>query len=350
MATPVRFALIGCGQVGQTMGGTDVYNGIGEWHAHYLRELEDAELVAVADLKEENARALAEKFGIPDYYTDHREMLARDDIEVVNICTPSGTHGKLAIDCARAGKHIITEKPMDIRPERCDEMIAEADRAGVKLAVVFPQRFKQGTGAVKKALDNGVFGKPIIGNALCRHYRTQSYYSESDWRGTWAGDGGGALMNQGIHVIYSFLYLMGEVESVVSRCGTLGHQGLEVEDTAAAVLQFKSGALGVIEGTTCAYPDFGDRIDLHAERGSVVLDMGKLTRWEHLDEDQRLDPASIVEATGEFIGHKFVFQDMIEAVREDRPPKVDGREGKRAVEVICAIYQSSQEGREVRLT
>ncbi|NCO42494.1 MAG: hypothetical protein COZ06_17940 [Armatimonadetes bacterium CG_4_10_14_3_um_filter_66_18] len=349
MSDKIRFAIIGCGQVGQTMGGTDVYNGIGEWHAHYLTELEDAELVAVADLKEENARALAEKFAVPSYYADIQALLARDDLDVVNVCTPSGTHGKIAVECARAGKNVIVEKPMDIRPERCAEMIAAADAAGAKLSVIFPQRFKQGTRKVKEALDAGALGKPLVGNALCRRYRTQSYYSESNWRGTWAGDGGGALMNQGIHVIDCFLHLMGEVASVAAHCGTLGHEGLEVEDTAAAVLRFKSGAIGVIEGTTCAYPDFGDRLDIHAEKGSVVLEMGKLSRWEHMDEAHRFDPATLTEATGEFIGHKFVFQDMIDAIREDRPPKVDGREGKRSVEVICAIYQSSQEGREVAL-
>jgi len=349
MSDKIRFAIIGCGQVGQTMGGTDVYNGIGEWHAHYLTELEDAKLVAVADLKEENARALAEKFAVPSYYADIQALLARDDLDVVNVCTPSGTHGKIAVECARAGKNVIVEKPMDIRPERCAEMIAAADAAGAKLSVIFPQRFKQGTRKVKEALDAGALGKPLVGNALCRRYRTQSYYSESNWRGTWAGDGGGALMNQGIHVIDCFLHLMGEVASVAAHCGTLGHEGLEVEDTAAAVLRFKSGAIGVIEGTTCAYPDFGDRLDIHAEKGSVVLEMGKLSRWEHMDEAHRFDPATLTEATGEFIGHKFVFQDMIDAIREDRPPKVDGREGKRSVEVICAIYQSSQEGREVAL-
>ena len=350
MADKIRFAIIGCGQVGQSMGGADVYNGIGEWHAHYVCNLDDSELVAVADLREENAKALAAKFGNPDTYTDHLEMLKRDDIDIVDICTPSGTHGKLAIDCARAGKNVIVEKPMEIRPEKCDEMIAAVEEAGVKMTVIFPQRFKNGTRKVKEALDSGAFGKPIIGNAFCRRYRTQAYYSERDWRGTWALDGGGALMNQGIHVIDCFLHLMGDVESVVSRCGTLGHEGLEVEDTAAAVLKFKSGALGVIEGTTCAYPDFGDRVDIHAEKGSVVLEMGKLSRWEHLDEEHQFDPATIVEDSGEeFIYHKHVFQDMIDAVREDRQPFVDGREGKRAIEIICAIYQSSQEDREIVL-
>jgi predicted dehydrogenase len=349
MGERVGFGIIGCGEVGQTMGGTDVYNGIGEWHAHYIQEVEGADLVAVADLKEENARALAEKFGVKHHYTDHHEMLARDDIEVVNICTPSGTHGVLATDAARAGKNIITEKPMEIRPEKAEEMVAEAEKAGVKLAVVFPQRFRNSVRKVRQAIEDGVFGDLIVGSAFCRRYRTQAYYSDSDWRGTWAGDGGGALMNQGIHVIDAFLHLMGPVESVVGRCATLGHEGLEVEDTAGAVIRFASGAIGVIEGTTCAYPDFGDRIDIHAQKGSAVLEGGRLSRWEHIDEEHRFDVSTITEATGPFIGHKSVFADMVEAVRDDRPPFVDGREGKRAVELICAIYQSSQEGREIRL-
>ncbi|MGI6207682.1 MAG: Gfo/Idh/MocA family protein [Anaerolineae bacterium] len=352
MANPVRFGIIGCGEIGQSLGGTDTYSGIGAFHARYITEIEGAELVAVADIKERNAKALSEKFGLKQYYTDYHDLLARPDIDVVNICTPSGTHGEIAIAAARAGKHVIVEKPMDITVEKADAIIRECEQAGVKLQVVMPHRFGKGMRAAKAALASGELGKVILGNAVCRRYRTQQYYTDSSWRGTWAFDGGGALMNQGIHIIDSFLHLIGDVDSVYGRMDTLGHPGVEVEDTAVAVVKFTSGALGTIVGTTCAYPDFGDRIEIHAERGSIVLEglPPRLVTWEPMDKSKRLDLSQFEEDPREYYSHKFIFEDMVAAINEDRQPQVHGREGKRALEVICAIYDSARQGKAVELS
>lgn len=345
MSKTIRFGIIGCGEVGQSLGGEDVYSGIGEVHAGYITEIAGAELVAVADIKQENARALAEKFGLKDYYLDYHDLLAREDIDVVNICTPSGTHGAIAIDAAQAGKHVVVEKPMEVTLDKADAIIDACGKAGVKLQVVFPHRFGKGMQKVKASIERGVFGKIVLANAMCRRYRTQDYYSESTWRGTWAMDGGGALMNQGTHIIDAFLYLMGPARSVCGRMGTLGHSDVEVEDVAAAVVEFQSGAIGVIEATTCAYPDFGDRIDLHGEKGSVVLEglPPQIVSWDISGEEQAIDLKEFEEDARPYFTHKAVFQDMVDALNEDREPLLSGQEGKRAIEVIQAIYQSARE-------
>jgi UDP-N-acetyl-2-amino-2-deoxyglucuronate dehydrogenase len=351
VAKTVRFGVIGCGEVGQSLSGADTYSGIGGFHAKYISETEGAELVAVADLKERNAKSLSERFGLGQYYLDYHDLLARPDIDVVDVCTPSGTHGEVAIAAARAGKHVIVEKPMEVTVAKADAIIAACDEAGVKLQVVFPHRFGKGMRRAKAALESGEMGKVLLGNAACRRYRNQQYYSASSWRGTWAMDGGGALMNQGIHIIDSFLFLLGDPATVYGRMGTLGHTGIEVEDTAVAVVKFHSGALGTIEGTTCAYPDFGDRIEIHAERGTIVLEglPPRLTVWEPTDPTKRIDLGQFEEDTREYYGHKHIIEDMVDAVANDRPPSVDGREGKRVLELICAVYDSARQGREIEL-
>ena len=197
MGEGVRFGIIGCGEVGASLSGTDQYNGIGEWHARYIGEIPGAELVAVCDTNERNAQALAKKFGIKDVCLKYSDLIARRDVDVVNVCTPSGTHGEIAMAAAKAGKHVIVEKPMEVTLERADAITHACHEAGVKLQVVFPFRFGRGLQAVKAAIRKGMFGKILLSNALCRRYRGQGYYNKSSWRGTWGMDGGGACMNQG---------------------------------------------------------------------------------------------------------------------------------------------------------
>ena len=354
MSQVVRFGIIGCGEVGSSLSGTDQYNGIGEWHARYIREIPGAELAAVCDLNERNAQALAKKFGVKDFYLKYPELLARRDIDVVNICTPSGTHGEIAVAAARAGKHVILEKPMEVTLERADAITRACREAGVKLQVVFPFRFGRGMQAVKGAIGKGVFGKILLSNAACRRYRGQDYYKKSDWRGTWAMDGGGACMNQGIHIIDSYLYLMGAPRSVCAKMSTLGHPSAEVEDVAAAVIQFADGGLGMIEATTCAYPDFGDCIDLYGEKGSVILEglPPQITRWEVMDSKERIhlkDYEEEDEPHNPYCLHRAVIANMVNAVREGVDPDINGMEGRKSLEVIGAIYRSAREGKEVKL-
>jgi len=354
MRQSIRFGIIGCGEVGQSLSGTDTYSGIGEWHARYITEIEDAELVGVADIKERNAKALASKFDLKDYYLNYRDLLAREDVDVVNICTPSGTHGEIAVAAAHAGKHVIVEKPVEVTVRKADAIIEGCEQAGVKLAAVFPFRYGKGMRMVKAALEKGVLGKIILSNAMCRRYRGQDYYNKSSWRGTWAMDGGGACMNQGIHIIDSYLHLMGAVSTVYAYTGTLGHLGAEVEDVAAALIKFQDGGLGVIEATTCAYPDFGDRIDLHGEKGSVGL-AGlplKIVDWKVINEEDDIDVNDIdeeIEPENPCCLHKHVIQDMVNAIKDEREPEIGGLEGRRSLEVIEAIYRSARDGREISL-
>ena len=355
MSQTVRFGIIGCGEVGRSLSGTDQYNGIGEWHARYIGEIPGAELVAVCDVNEQNARALAKKFGLKDYYLKSADLLARRDIDVVNICTPSGTHGAIATAAAKAGKHVMVEKPMEVTLEGADAIMRACREAGVKLQVLFPFRMGRGLQAVKAAIRKGVFGKFILSNAMCRRYRDQNYYAKSGWRGTWAMDGGGACMNQGIHVIDAYMYLMGAPDSVFAKMGTLGHSSVEVEDVAAAIIQFVDGGVGITEASTCAYPDFGDRIDLHGERGSVILEglPPRITRWDVMDSKHSINLEDY-EEQGEpgnpYFLHRAVIQNMVNAVRQDIDPDIDGKEGRKSLEIIDAIYRSAREGKEVTLS
>ncbi len=338
------FAIVGCGN-------------IAPFHADALSKIADAKLVAVCDKMAYNTEHLAEKFGATPY-TDYTEMLKQDDIDVVSICLPSSLHEPFAIQAAEAGKHIIVEKPLDITLEKCNTIIAACDANNVKLAVIFPTRFKESSIVVKEAIEAGRFGKITMADAQVKWYRDQEYYDAGGWRGTWKYDGGGALMNQSIHYIDLLLSLMGPVESVYAHCETLARD-IEVEDTAVATLKFKSGALGIIQGTTTVYPGLDVRIGIHGTDGSAVLDGESLDVWEFKDAtpaDIKLkaklqktgssgakDPTAFIDSKG----HQLQFEDMIEAIKMDRQPEVNGYEGRKSVEVISAIYQSSREGKPI---
>jgi len=250
-------------------------------------------------------------------------------------------------------KHVMVEKPLDITPEKCDRIIAVCRKNGVKLATIFPSRFKPGASAIKDAIAAGRFGKLTIGDVSVKWFRTQEYYDSGQWRGTWEFDGGGALMNQSIHYIDVLQDIMGPVESVSARCETLVKK-IEVEDTAVAIIKFKSGALGTITGTTTTYPGLDARIGIHGEHGSAILEGESLITWEFsetLPEDEQIK-ASIAETKSSGAsdptknlrseGHQLQIADMVDAINDDREPMVNGESGKKAVEIICAIYESGR--------
>jgi len=346
MSDTMGFGIIGCGN-------------IGPFHAEAISQIEDAELRASCDTFEEKSREMAAKYG-GDSYVDYREMLKRKDINVVNICLPSGMHRDVAVNVADAGKHIVTEKPLDIALDKCDTIIDACKRNDVKLSVVFPTRFKESYQRMKRAVDERRFGKMVLGDAEIKWYRSQEYYDSGGWRGTWEMDGGGALMNQGVHTIDILQWLMGPVESVYAHSGTLA-RNIEVEDTAVALLRFANGAMGVIEGTTCVYPGLDARVGIHGEKGSVIVEGLNIKIWEFMDgkaEDRKVittqkkdtssgakDPTKFIDAEG----HRLQIVDMISAVRQDGQPSVDGFEGRKAVEIIVAIYKSAKEGKEIQL-
>ncbi|MFO0907740.1 MAG: Gfo/Idh/MocA family oxidoreductase [Isosphaeraceae bacterium] len=345
------FGIIGCGM-------------IAEFHTRAINEIPGSRVVAVYDTKLANAERIAQLAGEGcRTFSSLDEMLALPEIDVVSVCTPSGAHMNPGVACAQAGKHVIVEKPLEITVPRCDAIINACDRAGVRLCAIFPSRFSEANLALKTAIDTGRFGKLTLGDTYVKWYRTQEYYDSGGWRGTWALDGGGALMNQAIHNVDLLQWLMGDVASVFAMTDTLAHTRIEVEDTAVAVLRFKNGALGVIEAATSAYPGLLKRTEIHGDRGSARIEQDDVTLWDFqvkVPSDSAIHAAMSAGASGfkagasdprgiTHLGHRDQISDFLQAIDEGRAASVDGREGRKAVEIIRAIYYSARTGAPVSL-
>jgi len=344
---------IGFGIVGAGM--------ISRFHAKALAEVRGAKLMACADSVPGKAAALAEEFGCTAYDSID-VMLADKAVDAVTIATPSGAHMEPAVAAANAGKHVIVEKPLEITLKKCDKIITACEKAGVKLSAIFPSRFHDSAKLMKQAVDGQRFGRITLGDAYVKWYRTQQYYDSGAWRGTWALDGGGALMNQAVHTVDLLTWFMGPVVEVQAYTATLAHERIEVEDVATAALRFESGALGVIEATTAAYPGYLKRIELYGSEGSAVLEEEDIKHWDFMKKTRSdaavlrqmasskstgggaADPAAIGHH-----GHAMQFQDFVDAIRKDRAPAIDGHEGRRSIEIILAIYKSAQSGKKVTL-
>ena len=336
----VRFAIVGTGSITPT-------------HAQAISAIPDAELVAIFGRSAAKAQKLADQFNC-DWHNDYQEMLKRTDIDVVSICTPNGLHADLGIQAALAGKHVVIEKPIDVTLEKADALIKTCQKQGVELSIVFQRRYSDGVIALKKLLEEGKLGKVIFGGCYIKLYRSQEYYDSAAWRGTWDIDGGGVLMNQGIHYIDMLQYLAGPVAEVTGHCGTFGHTGIEVEDTASAVVTFQSGALGVIEGTTCAYPGLVSRVDIYGTEGSAVIENDVLTSVQ-LKSGYEYKVGSSTENAGvsspdiSFECHQRQFEEITTALKNKMEPPISGVEGRKALEVILAIYKSAFTGNRVTL-
>lgn len=337
-----RFGIVGCGVISTT-------------HAKCIDELPGAELVAVCDIIEEKARLLAAKYPA-EVYTDYRRMFERSDIDVVNVTTPSGRHAEVAIAAAQAGKHVIVEKPMDVTLAQADAMIDAAAKAGVKLCVISQHRFDPPVVALKKAIDENKLGQLNFGGSHTKWYRSQDYYDSGEWRGTWALDGGGALINQSIHYVDLLTYMMGPVAEISAYTATRAHERIEVEDIAVAALKFKSGALGLLEGNTAAYPGLCARLDIYGSDGSVVIENDRVKDWNLRSGEQYLSddgPVGVIAGTSSHDiwhhSHRKQMQDMLDALAEDREPLVNGYEGRRALQIVLGVYESARTGKPVRL-
>jgi predicted dehydrogenase len=340
------FGIVGCGVISQ-------------FHAKAIADLRGAKLIACCDTRAESADRFAAANGCKSYHSLD-DMLADDAIDIVTIATPSGLHMAPAVAAAKAGKHVIVEKPLEVTLKKCDRIIQACKKNGVQLATVFPSRFHDSSVKLKRAIEGERFGRLTLGDAYVKWFRTQQYYDSGAWRGTWALDGGGALMNQAIHSVDLLTWLMGPVKEVCALTALLAHERIEVEDTAVASLRFASGALGVIEASTAAYPGYLKRIEIHGSEGTAVLEEEDLKAWDFAKpakEDKAIlaamkkpkssgggasDPAAIGHH-----GHRMQFADMLDAIRKRRPPAVDGHEGRRSVEIIEAIYKSAESGGKV---
>src|SRR5579863_4582242 len=287
MTQKLRFAIIGCGVIGPT-------------HAEAINSLPDAELVAVCDVIAERARKLASTYGATAY-TSLDEMLARERLDVVTICTPSGTHGEYACKAMLTGRHVIVEKPMEISLTAINEMLRVQKESGVKLAVISQHRFDLASQQVHALIEEKAFGRLVMGNAIIPWWRSQAYYDSGAWRGTWKLDGGGVLMNQSIHSIDLLQWFMGPVKSICAYTDTLVHS-METEDVAVAVLRFANGSLGTIAATTGAYPGVTTRIEVSGDRGSAIIENDNLS-YLHLARDDK-DEVSAYGANLQAVEHK----------------------------------------------
>ena len=320
------------------------YGAIGKTHAQVIESLTGAKLAAIATRTPEKARMAGEKHGCA-FYTDYREMLKREDIDIVTICTPAVLHLPMALDAAAAGKHCIVEKPIEINAERSERIIEAFDRRGLTLSVIFQHRFDPPSRLMRDAVDGGAFGRLNYGTAKTIWFRDEDYYRATIWRGAWDGDGGGALMNQAIHSIDLLQYLMGPVDAVCGKYDTLYHREIEAEDIGVALLRFKSGAVGVIEGMTLAYPGRYSEVSVFGQLGSAGIrndalehyrfKAGKDARFEAMLEQGKEDPSK-------HLSFMRLYEDVIDAVRRGRQPMITGQEGLKSVKLIMGIYESSR--------
>lgn len=327
----VRFGLVGCGAISHL-------------HIAAIQACETAQLAAVCD-RNPSALENAVKTTGAQGYADFEDMLAHAEIDAVDIMTASGTHAQLGKAAAKAGKHVLVEKPIDVTLESAQELIDVCRENHVKLSCIYQRRFYPSVQLLLKAVENGDFGRLVECCCHTKWYRDQAYFDCAKWRGTWAMDGGGALMNQSIHYIDLMQYIMGDVEEVMGYTATLAHQNIETEDVAVATLRFKSGALGLIEGTTSAYPGFTTRLDVHGAHGTVMLEDDVVKFWQ-FENGLAWDDSTKVKMEQ---GHRIQMRDFCDAILNDREPAVTGEEALKALRIIQAIYESNRLGKPVRL-
>jgi len=342
------FGIVGCGMISR-------------FHSRAINDVRGASLVACFDAFPQAADRLAAETGCRAYH-DLDEMLADKDVDIITIGTPSGAHLEPAVAAARAGKHVIVEKPLEITLRRCDRIIDECRKNKVKLSTIFPARFHDASCELKRAIEDKRFGRLTMGDAYVKWYRTQAYYDSGQWRGTWKLDGGGALMNQAIHSVDLLTWLMGPVAEIRAQWATVAHKRIQVEDVVVATLRFANGALGVIEATTAAFPGYLKRIEISGVAGSAVIEEEDIKCWDFAKKHRRdgaihkrmkglrstgggaSDPSSIGHH-----GHTLQFQDVLNAIEARKRPSVDGQEGRRSVEIILGIYKAAESGRPVML-
>ena len=355
---PLRFGLVGCGVIAPT-------------HADALCLLPQAALVACCDSRPDRAQAFAERYNLRAVSLD--EMLADPLVDAVTVCTPSGLHAQIGCRALRAGKHVLVEKPMDVSLSACDSLAQAAQESGRTLSVVSQHRFDPASVRVKQAMQRGELGALICADARIPWFRTQEYYDSGEWRGTWALDGGGALMNQGVHTVDLLLWICGPVESVYAQTRTLAHARLETEDIACATLSFANGAVGTLLASTALFPGFAARLGVHGARGSAVIEGDTLSllavQGQEMIAGQDANRHAMQVAQGGTQAatarrassalppstlqwgdaHRAQLADFIHCCRTGETPLADARGARAAVALVLAVYQSARTGQAVTL-
>lgn len=339
----LKFALVGCGRIAKR-------------HSELLgnKQIRDAELIAVCDVKFERAKAIGDRFSVNSYHDMHT-MMESEDVDVVVVLTESGLHADHVIELARHGKHIMVEKPMALTLHDADRMIAACDEVGIKLFVVKQNRFNVPVVKLREALENGRFGKLVLGTVRVRWSRNQAYYDRDSWRGTWAMDGG-VLANQASHHVDLLEWMMGEVETVSAMAQT-ALVDIEAEDTAVVILRFRSGALGIIEATTATRPkDLEGSISILGERGTVEIAgfaVNEMRNWQFSNEESEdievLEQYSVNPPNVYGFGHQAYYEHVVDSIRNNSPQLVDGLQGRKSLELISAIYESIETGKPVEM-
>ena len=359
--------IVGCGTIAAT-------------HAGALSTLNSGRLAACCDIVPERATRFAREFGIhPNHvHTSLKSLLSDPDVGAVSVCTPSGMHAEMAMQALLAGKPVIVEKPMDVSVEACVALNAVQQRTGLPLGVISQHRFDAASIAARNLVDRDALGRLVLVEAQVKWHRTQDYYDSGDWRGTWALDGGGALMNQGVHTVDLMRWLCGPVKSVYAVARTAAHERIEVEDVVCATLTFENGAVGNLVASTAAYPGFPAALSLHGDAGSLVISgdvlqtvatkaavgvsggghaathalqvaQGGTKSAESLKAESAIEAGAGRPESVWGDAHRAQLVDFIESVKHGRSPSVDGVSGLQAVEVVCAVYESARTGKLVNL-
>ena len=337
--------------------------GMGAYHASAIIEAKGARLVALCDADEERLNKTNESFKVKAYknYTD---MLNDSEVEVINVCTPSYLHVDMAIPAVKAGKHVIVEKPVDINVEKINMLIEEGKKAGVKMGAIFQSRTTPLNKRIKATIDNGRLGKVIGVHGLLPWFREQSYYQgpHGSWKGTWDKDGGGSLMNQGVHTVDLLQWFGGRVKSVFGAYGVFAHD-MGAEDKTVAILKFENGALGTLMTTTCAYPGISQNILIHGDKGTITKEEDQLTSWKIKSEREKEEETEMLNLYGPqekrgattasdpmavgASGHTGLIEDIVQCILEDKEPIITIESAKHAVEIVNAIYESGKTGKEI---
>jgi len=337
--------------------------GMGAYHASAIIEAKGARLVALCDADEERLNKTNESFKVKAYknYTD---MLNDSEVEVINVCTPSYLHVDMAIPAVKAGKHVIVEKPVDINVEKINMLIEEGKKAGVKMGAIFQSRTTPLNKRIKATIDNGRLEKVIGVHGLLPWFREQSYYQgpHGSWKGTWDKDGGGSLMNQGVHTVDLLQWFGGRVKSVFGAYGVFAHD-MGAEDKTVAILKFENGALGTLMTTTCAYPGISQNILIHGDKGTITKEEDQLTSWKIKSEREKEEETEMLNLYGPqekrgattasdpmavgASGHTGLIEDIVQCILEDKEPIITIESAKHAVEIVNAIYESGKTGKEI---
>jgi predicted dehydrogenase len=328
---------------------------ISETHARAARAIPDVEISAIYGTNTEKINRLCREFG-GQAYSCLESFLAHRPMDLVAIGSPSGLHAEQGIAAARHGLHVLTEKPIDITVEQADKLIAEASKAGVKLGVFFQDRCKPDILRVKDAVAKGALGRPILADARVKWYRPPDYYAKSRWRGTFALDGGGALINQAVHTLDLMQWIFGDVKNVQATSSTALH-AIEAEDTLIAMLEFSSGALGILQATTSVFPGYPRRLELSGSEGTLIIEQDRLlladlrSPAENLLKNSEADrnPSSSSPVVSDARGHQAVLMDFLEAIQRNTTPRCDGREGRRSLVLVQSIYAACRTGERVHL-